>query len=96
MGEGKTSSGCSNGEYRQGVKALHPAAAKIHFTSPPNVSPKLYLGGIERMLGSTNFNLINSKGKKFILQLFKKRISVVGGVHEFIIYNMFTNLYVLI
>lgn len=38
----------------------------------------------EGMSGSTNLNLINSTGEVY-LAAFKKSISVVGGVHEFII-----------
>lgn len=47
------------------------------------------------MLGSINLNLMNLIGKIY-LAYFLKSISVVGGIHEFIIYNMFTDLYVLI
>lgn len=50
---------------------------------------------IEGMFGSTNLNLINFIGKIYLAYL-KKTVSVVGGIHEFIIYNMFTDLYVLI
>lgn len=50
----------------------------------------------ENILESTNLNLMNSNRKSLSCSFLKTASQLVGGVHEFIIYNMFTDLCVLI